>query len=496
LNDRLRSAGERTVRGRPVSAGPTAMQTEAMAKISPARSAAFAILTEVGAGRGHSDDLLCGSASSARMDNLSPENRNLMTALVMGVLRWQIALDAHVAKLLARPDQRLAEPVAIVLRMGAFQLLHMDRIPVHAVLNESVEMCRAAGQPHASGMVNAVLRKLSTTITTTQNLSAQRPIHESTFAFAERLGHPGWLVERWVAAYGREAALAICEYDQHEPCRGALFSGNDEAAIMPDEGSVPQMDDGSRLVAEIATAAMPTTMTAGYKARVLHATSGRSFGYGELADSAAKLPPPSLDSIKLKDPKDFRIIGKAQSNVDNHAIVTGKPLFGIDTTVPGMLYAIIEKCPVYGGKVKTANLDQIKKLPGVRHALILAPSASTSGGATDTTTEPGTAIVADGMEPGVAIIADTWWQAQSARSSLKVDWDFGAGATQSSDKFAARAAELLKAPPHRHPAYLRQCRRNPGFFGKSCRSHLRLSFHRPHDYGADGYNRLLQGRQA
>jgi len=268
LNDRLRSAGERTVRGRPVSAGPTAMQTEAMAKISPARSAAFAILTEVGAGRGHSDDLLCGSASSARMDNLSPENRNLMTALVMGVLRWQIALDAHVAKLLARPDQRLAEPVAIVLRMGAFQLLHMDRIPVHAVLNESVEMCRAAGQPHASGMVNAVLRKLSTTITTTQNLSAQRPIHESTFAFAERLGHPGWLVERWVAAYGREAALAICEYDQHEPCRGALFSGNDEAAIMPDEGSVPQMDDGSRLVAEIATAAMPTTMTAGYKARV------------------------------------------------------------------------------------------------------------------------------------------------------------------------------------------------------------------------------------
>ena len=92
---------------------------------------------------------------------LSPEDRNLATALVMGVLRWQIALDARMAKLLARPEQRLAEPVALALRMGAFQLLHMDRIPAHAALNESVEMCRAAGQPHAAGMVNAVLRKLA-----------------------------------------------------------------------------------------------------------------------------------------------------------------------------------------------------------------------------------------------------------------------------------------------------------------------------------------------
>jgi isoquinoline 1-oxidoreductase beta subunit len=181
--------------------------------------------------------------------------------------------------------------------------------------------------------------------------------------------------------------------------------------------------------------------------RVLHAASGRSFGYGELAMDAAALTPPSLDSVKLKDPKDFRILGKPQANVDNHAIVTGKPLFGIDCTVPGMLHAVIEKSPVYGGKVKTANLDAIKKLPGVRHALILAPAPANSAGATDTTTEPGVVIVAAGIEPGVAIVADTWWQAQSARNALKVDWDFGPGAAQSSEKFAARAAELLKAPP-------------------------------------------------
>ena len=180
---------------------------------------------------------------------MTPEDRNLATALVMGVLRWQIALDARVAKLLTRPDQRLAEPVALALRIGAFQLLHMDRIPAHAVLHESVELCRAAGEPHAAGMVNAVLRKLAP-----RHRNPENRIFESPAAFAERLGHPRWLVERWVVAYGREAALKICEYDQREPVRGAIFSGVAGAAE-----DAPHMDDGSRLVAELAAAALPFT---------------------------------------------------------------------------------------------------------------------------------------------------------------------------------------------------------------------------------------------
>ncbi len=222
-----------------MSAGPTAGVGAAIAKITPARLAAFEILKLVGEGKGHSDELL----HSARVDALSPEDRNLTTALVMGVLRWQIALDARVRGLLQRPEQRLAEPVAIALRMGAFQLLHLERIPAHAALSESVELCKAAGEPHAAGMVNAILRKLA---------AAQKPgvrIHESTAAFAERLGHPRWMVERWVAEYGREAALKICEADQKEPAEGGMFSESG--------GDLPQMDDGSRLVAEIAAAAMP-----------------------------------------------------------------------------------------------------------------------------------------------------------------------------------------------------------------------------------------------
>jgi len=181
--------------------------------------------------------------------------------------------------------------------------------------------------------------------------------------------------------------------------------------------------------------------------RVLHVSSKRSFGYGELAADAADCAPPSMDSVKLKDPKDFRILGKPHANVDNHALVMGKPLFGIDCKVPGMVHAVIAKCPVYGGTVKSANLDAIKKMPGVRHVLIIRNAPAGSAGPSDTTTEPGVAIAAAGIEPGVAIVADTWWQAQTARKSLKVDWDFGPGVSQSSEKFDQTAAEMMKAPP-------------------------------------------------
>jgi isoquinoline 1-oxidoreductase beta subunit len=171
--------------------------------------------------------------------------------------------------------------------------------------------------------------------------------------------------------------------------------------------------------------------------RVLHTASQRSAGYGELATKASSLPAPALSSVKLKDPKDYRIIGHSQPGVDTHAIVTGKPLFGIDVEVPGMLYAAIEKAPVFAGKVKSANLDKIKTLPGVRHVLVI------EGGITPAAFTPWE----PGMEPGIAIVADNWWQAQQARKQLKVDWDLGPAATQSTEGFKKRAEELLTAPP-------------------------------------------------
>ena len=212
------------------------------ARVSPARAAAFEVLERVAATSAHSDDLLHGPA----LARLSQGDRDLTTALVLGVLRWQIALDARLRPLLSRPDLKLAEPVAIALRLGAFQLRHLERIPAHAALNESVELVRAAGHPHAAGMVNAVLRKLVNTP------PARKPLIETTEAMAERLAHPLWLVQRWVKHYGRAAAEAICGFDQQQPGCGDLFANG-----APEAAAMPVMDAGSRLVAEVAAASQP-----------------------------------------------------------------------------------------------------------------------------------------------------------------------------------------------------------------------------------------------
>jgi len=210
--------------------------------VSPARWAAFRVLMQVETSSAHSDDLLHGAA----LQKLSQPDRNLATALVMGVLRWQIALDAELSKLLDRPDQPPPDEVVIALRLGAFQLRRMSRIPAHAALSESVELVRSAGHPKAAGLVNAVLRKLSV------SPAPGKSIVESIDAMAKRLGHPAWMVRRWESSYGKEAALGICEYDQHEPAHGKLFV-SDRPAV-----DTSLIDDGSRLIAELAAASHPS----------------------------------------------------------------------------------------------------------------------------------------------------------------------------------------------------------------------------------------------
>jgi len=175
---------------------------------------------------------------------------------------------------------------------------------------------------------------------------------------------------------------------------------------------------------------------------VRHAASNRTLGYGELASKAAALPTPDLNSLKLKDPKDYRIIGQRLMQRELPNIVTGKPIFAIDVKVPGMLYAVYEKCPVFGGEPGSPNLDEISKLPGVKEAFVVKrPSTAPdiSGG-----------VLPDpGIESGVAIIAETWWHAQSARKKLRVTWNEGPWATQSSAGFAQKAEALSKQAPQR-----------------------------------------------
>jgi isoquinoline 1-oxidoreductase beta subunit len=161
---------------------------------------------------------------------------------------------------------------------------------------------------------------------------------------------------------------------------------------------------------------------------VTHAASKRTATYASLATRAAGMPAPDLQAAEaaLKNPRDFKIIGQRIRGVDNLDIVTGRPAFSIDIAPPNMLYAVFAKCDVFGGRVVSANVDEIKKLPGIRHAFVVEPAGQGN----------------NSLASGVAIVADSWWLANDARRSLRITWDEGATATQSSAGYLPQARQL------------------------------------------------------
>jgi 16S rRNA (cytosine967-C5)-methyltransferase len=276
-----------------------------MASISPARAAAFRILLEVESNHAHSDDLL----RARFVSRLSPIDRNLTTALTLGVLRWQIRLDHEIKQFLAKPNAKLDPEIRIALRLGAFQLLHMERIPAHAAIAESVELAKSSGHSFGARMVNAVLRKLAylqaahagrakpdthSEIPSTETgpasghdfSRAEEPIkNKEALAPAElalAFAHPAWLVERWAARYGIEAARAICAHGQSQPALNLRLADSAVETELASEGielapgsllalartlvsgdiastrafrtiSVRIQDEGSQLIAELAS---------------------------------------------------------------------------------------------------------------------------------------------------------------------------------------------------------------------------------------------------
>jgi isoquinoline 1-oxidoreductase beta subunit len=177
------------------------------------------------------------------------------------------------------------------------------------------------------------------------------------------------------------------------------------------------------IAAAAQTWSVPSAECTTDRGAVMHAASKRRATYGELATKAATLTPPA--DTPLKAAKDFKLLGTRVAGVDNQKVVTGAPLFGLDVKLPGMLYATYTKCPVFGGTVASANLDEIKKRPGVRDAFVLDGI--------------------QGLTPGIAIVADTTWNAFAAAEALQVKWNEGPVASQSSVEMAKQADELAKA---------------------------------------------------
>src|SRR6266545_3890692 len=149
---------------------------------------------------------------------------------------------------------------------------------------------------------------------------------------------------------------------------------------------------------------------------ITHAASKRRTTYGRVAAGAAKLAPPDPKSIKLKDPKDWKIAGKPLRRLDTADKLNGGKIYSIDVKLPGMLLAAVKACPVHGGKLVSYDEAKVAKMPGVRRVV----------------------KVNDGA---VAVVADTWWRAKTALEALPIVWDEGANAAQSS----ATIAERLKA---------------------------------------------------
>ena len=137
---------------------------------------------------------------------------------------------------------------------------------------------------------------------------------------------------------------------------------------------------------------------------ITHVPSGRKTTYGKVAAAAAESIPP--DEVTLKDPKDWKLIGKPVKRLDTDDKLNGKQVFGADLSLPGMLNAAIKACPVFGGKLKSFDAAKVSKLPGVRTVVAVEDNA-------------------------VAVVAETWWQAKTALDALPISWDEGENATVS-----------------------------------------------------------------
>jgi isoquinoline 1-oxidoreductase beta subunit len=170
--------------------------------------------------------------------------------------------------------------------------------------------------------------------------------------------------------------------------------------------------------------------------RVIHSPSGRHFRYGELAEAASKLPRPALDQVPLKDPKEFRYIGKPAARVDTPSKVDGSAVFGLDVRVPGMLFAVIARCPHFGGSLASVDDSAAKSTPGVKAVFPVPPIGFMREFQRNIN-----------VAGGVAVVADSTWAAIQGRKALKLAWNKGPAASENTASLEAQMREKAAGPP-------------------------------------------------
>lgn len=260
----------------------------AVSAVSPARKAAIDVLLAVDRGKAHSDDLLRSKA----IDALSPSDRHLATTLVLGVLRWQIRLDEQLKLLNKKPGAKLDPEVSIALRMGAFQLQFLDRVPAHAAIDQSVQLTRESGHRFASGLVNAVLRKLALP-------GSVVDFPEKTAAeVAMAQAHPAWLVERWTRFYGLEATRDLCRHGQAQPARIVRLVNSDVEAELAEAGVA--LEPGTILTAARSVVSGDVTVTAAYREGRVRIQDEGSQLIAELAACATEDSNREIESIQIE----------------------------------------------------------------------------------------------------------------------------------------------------------------------------------------------------
>jgi len=202
--------------------------------VSPARAAAFDILLQVLQEDAYASELL----HSARHQKLSAADHGLTTEIVMGVLRWRSALDTELARFSSQNLARLDPEVLTALRIGAFQLMRLDRVPARSAVNESVELVKRARKKSATAFVNALLRKVGADPKRIASSRDTTDTEQAVASLADTYAHPRWMIERWCSAYGPEKTLQLLRFDQQIPGTAVRLSNPEDELALRKNGIV------------------------------------------------------------------------------------------------------------------------------------------------------------------------------------------------------------------------------------------------------------------